>query len=103
MKKIILVLVAMFIVQEMRARDFVITQRRRSRPQAQVVFVTPRVDGAVPRAMRLGNPLQMFNPLAPPEYGDGREFVYYDESDPFLGAGGRRAHTHGIKLVSFEW
>ena len=32
-------------------------------------------EGSLQRGVRLGNPLQMFNPLAPAEYGDGREFL----------------------------
>jgi len=32
-------------------------------------------EGSLQRGVRLGNPLQMFNPLAPARYGDGREFV----------------------------
>ena len=103
MKKIMFALLAMFVVQEMRAQDFVVTQHRRARPQAQVVFVTPRVDGAVPRAVRLGNPLQMLNPYAPREYGEGDEFVSYTDRDPFQGAAGRRSHSQGIKVLSFEW
>ena len=35
-------------------------------------------DGAIPRAFRANNPLQLINPLAPPEYGNGWDNVTTD-------------------------
>src|ERR1051325_10895775 len=40
------------------------------------------VDGVVPRAIRGGNPLQMFNPKAPRKYGTSLEAITYDQDDP---------------------
>lgn len=37
----------------------------------------PGVQGVVPRAFR-GNPLQMFNPWAPPRYGTAEQSVAYN-------------------------
>ena len=37
----------------------------------------PGVQGVVPRAFR-GNPLQMFNPWAPPQYGTAEQSVAYN-------------------------
>ncbi len=34
-------------------------------------------EGAIQRGVRLGNPLQLINPMAPSEYGSGRDFVVY--------------------------
>lgn len=50
------------------------------RPIATPPPVTERasVQGAVPRAMRGGNPLQMLNPSAPPQYGTAAESAAYD-------------------------
>ena len=44
---------------------------------------TSRIDGSVTRAARSGNPLQMINPLAPKEYGDGTDVTRHEPDDPF--------------------
>lgn len=36
------------------------------------------VQGVVPRGVRGGNPLQMLNPKAPPQYGTAAQSVVYD-------------------------
>jgi len=36
------------------------------------------VDGVIPRAVRGGNLLQMFNPKAPAKYGTSQEAIVYD-------------------------
>jgi hypothetical protein len=41
-------------------------------------------EGSLQRGVRLGNPVQMFNPVAPAEYGDGHEFVTPRGDDPGL-------------------
>ena len=52
--------------------------------------VTQRgVEGAIPRAQRGGNPLQMLNPLAPPQYGTAAQSVMLE---PYTGK------WNGIKL-----
>ena len=55
-----------------------------------------RAEGALPRAARGGNPLQMINPAAPRHYyGDVEDTVTYDPNDP------RR--ITGIILVGIRW
>ena len=58
-----------------------------------------RVDGSLVRtvkAVRYGNPLQMVNPDAPAEYGDGRDVTRHDVDDPFQ-------RPQGLKLFAFEF
>ena len=44
------------------------------------IFGTPvTVDGAIPRAIKSGQPLQMINPFAPKEYGDGYDNITVDK------------------------
>ena len=50
--------------------------------------------GAVPRAVRGGNPLQMVNPLAPPRYGTAAQSVLLE---PYTGK------WNGIKLFEIFW
>jgi hypothetical protein len=52
------------------------------------------VTGAVPRAVRGGNPLQMVNPLAPPKYGSAAQSVLLE---PYTGK------WNGIKLFEIIW
>jgi hypothetical protein len=54
--------------------------------------------------VRLGNPLQMVNPFAPAEYGDGREFVTARGEDPSLRPRDRsRALPIGLRLFSIAF
>ena len=53
------------------------------------------VDGVVPRAIRGGNPLQMFNPKAPRKYGTSLEAITYDQDDP--------GKWRGIKFFEFRF
>jgi len=41
-------------------------------------------EGSLQRGVRVGNPLQMINPLAPAKYGDGSDFVTARDEDPGL-------------------
>jgi hypothetical protein len=54
----------------------------RAMPTPPPYLQRPGVQGAVPRAFRGGNPLQMFNPWAPPQYGTGEQSLAYN---PFTG------------------
>jgi hypothetical protein len=83
------------------AQDFVAPAPR----PARTVRITPtrNVDGAAVRMARNRNPLQMINPLAPPEYGDGQDLVSTDPSDPFVNPQNRRARRQGITLFAFAW
>ena len=42
----------------------------------------PAKEGVVQVALRHGNPLQMLNPAAPPQYGNAHEHVSHDPNDP---------------------
>jgi hypothetical protein len=52
------------------------------------------VEGAVPRGVRGGNPLQMLNPLAPAKYGTSAQSVMLE---PYTGK------WNGIKLFEIFW
>ncbi len=60
------------------------------------VKLRPRVDGSIPRAIRSGHPFQMINPLAPAEYGDGRDMVRREADDPYQ-------RPQGLKLFVVEF
>jgi hypothetical protein len=53
------------------------------------------ISGAIPRAIRGGNPLQMLNPFAPAKYGTAEENVSLDPDVPGKG--------NGIKLLSISF
>jgi hypothetical protein len=55
---------------------------------------TREVQGAVPRGVRGGNPLQMLNPLAPAKYGTSGQSVLLD---PYTWK------WNGIKLFEIVW
>ena len=54
-----------------------------SRQNIQATAPRSNIDGSVTRAARSGNPLQMINPLAPAEYGDGSDVTRRDPEDPY--------------------
>jgi hypothetical protein len=54
----------------------------RAMPTPPPITERPAVQGVVPRAFRGRNPLQMFNPWAPPQYGTGEQSLAYN---PFTG------------------
>lgn len=58
------------------------------------------IEGAIPRAIRSGNPLQMINPFAPREYGTGEALVYFEQEDPFFRPPLKQARPVGITLFS---
>jgi hypothetical protein len=66
----------------------------RHRPAPPISQKT-EVDGVIPRAIRGGNPLQMFNPRAPRKYGTSQEAVSYDQDDPYK--------WRGIKFFEFRF
>lgn len=55
----------------------------------------PYVTGVIPRAIRGGNLLQMFNPNAPRKYGTSLEAITYDPYDP--------AKWRGIKFFEIRF
>jgi hypothetical protein len=53
--------------------------RRKQAPERKAPPLAPvPVDGVIPRGVRGGNFLQMFNPKAPAKYGTSQEAVVYD-------------------------
>lgn len=52
--------------------------RFQSNTVTRVLGVSVRVDGVIPQAVRTGHPLQLINPFAPPEYGNGFQNVTVD-------------------------
>ena len=54
------------------------------------------VDGSIARAVRSGQPLQMINPFAPPQYGDGSDAVNRVPDDP-------EQRPRGFRLLAFEF
>ncbi|MBV9126674.1 MAG: hypothetical protein JO117_01170 [Verrucomicrobia bacterium] len=54
------------------------------------------VDGSVARAVRSRKPLQMINPFAPAQYGDGSDMVTRVPDDP-------DQRPRGFKLLAFEF
>ena len=72
------------------------TAVERNRIANAPVAIGPRTDGVVPRAIRSGNPLQMINPLAPAEYGNGQDVTRHDVNDP-------SQRPQGIKLYAIEF
>jgi hypothetical protein len=70
---------------------------RTDRTERRVAPTTrTREAGAIPRAARGGNPIQMINPMAPRRYyGDVEDTVTYDPNDP------RR--ITGLILLGLRW
>jgi hypothetical protein len=69
--------------------------RRRTRERPAPPIAKREVDGVIPRGIRGGNFLQMFNPRAPRRYGTSQEAVTYDQNDP--------AKWRGIKFFEFRF
>ena len=65
------------------------------------------VDGVIPRAVRGGNFLQMFNPKAPAKYGTSQEAIVYDPA-PMNSVPAQNGQTDpgkwkGIKFFVFRF
>jgi len=61
-------------------------------------------EGAVQRGVRLGNPAQLINPVAPQRYGDGRQFVVaHDEALGVQPQERARANPVALKFFSFTF
>lgn len=104
MKRILLIVSLVVVGGSLRAQDFTARQRHALPPQkAPIVIPAPPVDGAVQKAARTGNPLQMLNPFAPREYGNGSECVYHDQDDYFQDHYNHAVRPKGIRLFSFRW
>src|SRR3954453_6553312 len=78
---------------------------RKQPPERKAPPLAPvPVDGVIPRGVRGGNFLQMFNPKAPAKYGTSLEAISYDPSemnrDPRHNEAGK---WRGIKLFAFQF
>lgn len=59
------------------------------------------VEGVLPNLAQAPNPLEMFNPFAPPEYGSARNFVVYTERDPYnMTTNKFRFQPDGVRLLT---
>jgi hypothetical protein len=63
------------------------------KPQPTPTITIPGTGGIFQVAIRQGKPLQMLNPMAPPQYGTADEHVTHDPKDP--------GKPKGFKF--FEW
>ena len=52
------------------------------KPQPAPPITIPGTGGVFQVAIRQGNPLQMLNPMAPPQYGTADEHATHDPKDP---------------------
>lgn len=59
------------------------------------VPLSRKVTGAIPRAIRGGNPLEMFNPFAPAKYETAEKNTVLDSEEPGRG--------EGVKLLSISF
>ena len=54
--------------------------RQKQRREQPAPLAPGKVDGVIPRGIRGGNFLQMFNPKAPAKYGTSQDAISYDPS-----------------------
>lgn len=81
--------------------------RQKSQRERPVPLAPGKVDGVIPRGIRGGNFLQMFNPKAPAKYGTSQEAICYDPS-PMHATPGQNGQTDpgkwkGIKFFVFQF
>jgi hypothetical protein len=72
-----------------------ITRPKHKQPRPAPPITRREVDGVIPRGIRGGNFLQMFNPKAPAKYGTSQEAVCLDPNDP--------GKWKGIKFFVFRF
>ncbi len=105
MKKLLLVLTPLFLLAiaagSAQAQTYSTSingaKRERDRVERETIPPVTRGEaGAIPRATRGGNPLQILNPRAPRRYfGHPNDTVTYDQENP--------SRITGIILVGFRW
>ena len=82
--------------------------RQKQTPERKAPPITrSEVDGVIPRAVRGGNFLQMFNPKAPAKYGTSQEAIVFNPA-PMNVAPGQNGQTDpgkwkGIKFFVFRF
>jgi hypothetical protein len=84
-----------------------IVSRSKAQRERTVPLAPRKVDGVIPRAVRGGNLLQMFNPKAPAKYGTSQEAICYDPA-PMNQTPAQNGQTDagkwkGIKLFVFNF
>jgi hypothetical protein len=60
-------------------------------------------EGGIQRGFRVGNPIQMFNPVAPREYGEGRDLVVTRDVGSTLPHDRARAYPIGLRLFTIAF
>ena len=75
-----------------------VTQTKQTHRPPPPPLTKRAVDGVIPRAVRGGNPLQMLNPKAPPQYGTSQDAVSFDVTDIY-----RPEKWRGIKFFEFRF
>lgn len=74
----------------------VVRQKQKQTPERKAPpLERAPVGGAIPRGVRGGNFLQMFNPKAPAKYGTSQDSITYDPSNP--------SKITGVKLFVFQF
>ena len=87
----------------------VIRQKQRQTPKERKPppLAPVPVDGVIPRAVRGGNLLQMFNPKAPAKYGTSQEAIVYDPApmcaQPAQNGTNDAGKWRGIKFFEFRF
>ena len=71
------------------------TRQKQERARPAPPITRTEVDGVIPRGIRGGNFLQMFNPKAPAKYGTSQEAISYDQNEP--------GKWKGIKFFTFRF
>ena len=85
-----------FLMASASAQEFVVSQHREQIPVVREPTVQrPQVGGIVNEVFNVQKPWQLVNPLAPKEYGDGRQNVASSEKDP--------GKPKGFILFAVEW
>src|SRR3982074_3014521 len=75
--------------------------RQKSQRERPTPLTPGKVDGVIPRGIRGGNFLQMFNPKAPAKYGTSLEAVVFHPR--YLGAPFEEEKWKGIKFFVFRF
>lgn len=101
MKKLLIFAAGAFLAGSALAQSKIAapTVRREALPP---VSPASQSEGSLQRGVRLGNPLQMFNPFAPSRYGDGHEFVTPRNANQGLRPRDN-PHSVGLRLFSIAF
>src|SRR3954465_3264905 len=83
------------------------TPQKQQQPRKPPPLAPAPVDGVIPRGVRGGNFIQMFNPKAPAKYGTSQDAVVFDAA-PMNSVPGQNGQTDagkwkGIKFFVFRF